>query len=109
MLAEIARRIARVFARSGNRVLFPEDLSALQNHLSQTCGGLVMLCGCGGYVTPVVDVYPSQRTVEALACVVCHQVTPLKKRGVIDRNTVIANRNEAEGETLPPPAGATVH
>ena len=108
MLAAIARRIARAFGRTGG-VLFPEDLNALQNHLSQTCGGAVMLCGCGGRVTPVVSIYPSHRTVEALACIACHNVMALKKRGVIDRNTVIANTNEAESEAPAPPAGVSIH
>ncbi len=104
---ETVRRLTRIFGRTEDR--FPENLNALQDHLAQTCGGAVMMCGCGGGVTPVVNVYPSHRTVEALACIGCHTVTPLRKRGVIDRNTVIEGTHEAENEAPSPPAGATVH
>jgi hypothetical protein len=106
MLAEIMRRIARVFGRPGDRVLFPQDLSALQDHLLQTCGGVVIACPCGGTITPILYIYASRTTVEALACVGCHNVVALKKRGVIDRNAVITSMNEAESLS---PAGATVH
>ena len=104
---ETVRRLTRIFWRTEDR--FPENLSALQNHLSQTCGGVVIVCPCGGTITRILDIYPSRTTVEALACLACHNVVALKKRGLIDRAAVIANMHEAESETLAPTAGATVH
>ena len=103
MLATISRRIRRAFGRPGDEPA-PELLFRLQAHLSATCGGAVMGCRCGGYITPIVNRYPTHTAVVALGCLSCHSVAPLEESGVLE------SAPESEGVApRPSPAGATVH
>lgn len=102
MLATISRYIRRAFGRRRVSKPAPELLLRLQVHLSQTCGGGVIGCGCGGYITPVVNRYATHNAVVALACLNCHIVLPLEEGGILD----LAPESE---EADAPSAGMRLH
>src|SRR5437763_974890 len=102
MLATISRRIRRTFGRRRGGEPAPELLFHLQTHLSDTCGGAVMGCRCGGYITPIVNRYPTCNAVVALGCLSCHAVMPLEEIGILDRTP---ESDEADA----PSAGMSLH
>lgn len=91
MLASLTERIRRAFGPKPGA-----ELLRLQVHLSRSCGGGVIGCRCGGFVTPVVNHRPSGLEIAALACVACHSVNGLDEPGLL------------ELPELPAPA-ATIH
>jgi hypothetical protein len=88
-LRVIGRNLRRVFgARPRASSISPHlELTRLQEHLSDTCGGAVIGCGdCkeGGYLVPIVNYRPFGMEVAALVCVTCHAVQALDKPGRIE-------------------------
>ena len=81
------KRIRRAFGPRPRASCNPpaELLLRLQVHLSETCGGSVMGCGCGGYITPIVNRYPTHNAIVGLGCLSCHAVMPLEEIGILDR------------------------
>ena len=95
MLASITERIRRAF---GPRSRAPSnavpELVRLQLHLSETCGGAVAGCPCGGLITPVVNVHPHGLELAALACTACHEVRGLIETGWLVRECEASARSE---------------
>jgi hypothetical protein len=62
------------------------ELTRLQDHLFETCGGGVIGCNqCegGGFIVPIVNSRPFGIEIPALVCVSCRRVQPLDEPGQI--------------------------
>lgn len=88
-LLELMRRVVGAKPRppSISREL---ELTRLQDHLSQTCGGSVIGCNrCpDGFIVPVVNPRPFGFEVAALACASCHGVYGLDEPGRLEIPTI---------------------
>jgi len=84
MLATITNGLRRLFGGRHQPSGPPPQLIQLGEHLSHSCGGGLMCCGCGGFLTPVINRVEEGVQVAAIACLNCHSVSPLCDGVLID-------------------------